>query len=107
MACFLRGRRWQVVRLELRCWQTERWVPRQRMDLGVHVLVVAVARHMGILAAVVVAVAVVAEQRYRARQLNREPERRVAEWAVADSGGFAHFVSSRQEVSAEQDHPWM
>lgn len=111
--CFLYGPRRRVARLELRYLQTEHWVPRQHMDLGAHVVVVAAAaRHMGILAAavvvvVVVVVAVVAEQRYRAGQLNREPEHRAEEWAVAGSGGFAHFVLLRQEVSAEQDHPWM
>lgn len=53
--------------------------------------VVAAARRIGILAVVAVVV-VVAEQRYPARQLSREPGHHAEDWGVVDSEGSADFV---------------
>lgn len=71
------------------------------MDSVVHDVVAAAARRMGILAAV----AVVAEQRYQARQLSQEPEHHAEGLVVVDSEASADFASSRQEVFAKLGHP--
>ena len=89
MACFLLGQRWRGVMQEPHCSQTKNSVPGHRMDWVVHD-VVAAAQRMGILA--VMAVVVVAEQRYPARQLSQEPGHHAEGWGVVDSEGSADFV---------------